>query len=69
MGCIPSKQKVLDGDSSTTILSSTKEKKQKKQKKGPPSPVIGEDAPPWLKGHRVMSHKDGAVIITEREHP
>ncbi|KAH9898283.1 hypothetical protein C8Q73DRAFT_834309 [Cubamyces lactineus] len=64
MGCIPSKQKVLDGDSSTTVLSATKEKQQRKQK-GPPSPVIGEDAAPWVKGHRVLSHKDGTVIITE----
>ncbi|KAI0328491.1 hypothetical protein GY45DRAFT_1326202 [Cubamyces sp. BRFM 1775] len=65
MGCIPSKQKVLDGDSSTTVLSATKEKKQRKEKKGPPSPVVGENAAPWVKGHRVLSHKDGTVIIAE----
>ncbi|KAI8990546.1 hypothetical protein BD414DRAFT_483982 [Trametes punicea] len=66
MGCIPSKQKVLDGDSSTTVVSSRKEKRQKKQKKGPPSPVTGEDAPPWLHGHKVLTEKDGTIVITER---
>ena len=67
MGCIPSKQKVLDGDSSTTILAGAQEKKQKKQKERLPSPVVGDDAAPWLKGHAVLrTHKDGSILITER---
>ncbi|KAI0778302.1 hypothetical protein BD413DRAFT_508271 [Trametes elegans] len=67
MGCIPSKQKVLDGDSSTTILSATAEKGHKKQKRSLASPVIPDDAPPWVRGaHRVMSHQDGSIIISER---
>lgn len=72
MGCIPSKQKVLDGDSSTVILSGAQKKSQKKQKKQSqrlPSPVIEEDAAPWLQPARAIltTHKDGTIIITERQ--
>ncbi|KAH9858075.1 hypothetical protein C2E23DRAFT_802565 [Lenzites betulinus] len=72
MGCIPSKQKVLDGDSSTTVLSGAKERKQKKQKKDLrlASPVIGDDAAPWLKERAILrTHKDGTILITERDQP
>ncbi|OSD03185.1 hypothetical protein PYCCODRAFT_1434606 [Trametes coccinea BRFM310] len=69
MGCIPSKQKVLDGDSSTTAISGAKGQKERKQKKGPPSPIVADDAPPWVKGaaSRVLTHKDGTIIITETQ--
>lgn len=71
MGCIPSKQKVLDGESSTVILSGAQEKKQKKQKKESqrlPSPVIEGDAAPWLQARAILTtHKDGTIIITERQ--
>ncbi|OJT15946.1 hypothetical protein TRAPUB_13370 [Trametes pubescens] len=71
MGCIPSKQKALDGDSSTVILSGAQEKSQKKQKKQSqrlPSPVIDEDAAPWLQTRAILTtHKDGTIIITERQ--
>ena len=43
-----------------------KEKKAKKQKKGLESPVVGEDAAPWIKGHRVLTETDGAIVISER---
>ena len=71
MGCIPSKQKVLDGDSSASTaplakIKPPKEKKAKKQKKGLESPVVGEDAAPWIKGHRVLTETDGAIVISER---
>ncbi|KAI0651969.1 hypothetical protein C8Q79DRAFT_69852 [Trametes meyenii] len=71
MGCASSKQlKFLDGDSSTAIISSTVEKKQRKQKERVPSPIVAADAPPWVTGvHKVLSHKEGSIIIAERERP
>ncbi|KAI0669780.1 hypothetical protein C8Q78DRAFT_1037800 [Trametes maxima] len=71
MGCTSSKQqKFLDGDSSTAIISSTTEKKQRRQKERLPSPIIAADAPPWVTGaHKVLSHKEGSIVIAERERP
>ena len=67
MGCIPSKNKVLEADSSLGPHARTKPTKEKKQKRGPPSPIVGEDAAPWVaRGHRMLSEKDGHIIITER---
>ncbi|RDX50996.1 hypothetical protein OH76DRAFT_1401757 [Lentinus brumalis] len=64
MGCIPSKQKVLEGDSPAGIQSK-KERKQRHQRLD--SPVISEDAAPWVKApSRVLSEKDGCIIISER---
>ena len=67
MGCIPSKNQVLEADSSTGLRARAKPTKEKKQKKGPPSPIVGEDAAPWVaRGHRKLSEKDGQIVITER---
>ena len=69
MGCIPSKQTVLEGDSPAGPLpriKPEKARKPKKPKKGLESPIVGEDAAPWVKGHRILSEKDGAIIISER---
>ncbi|EJF66806.1 hypothetical protein DICSQDRAFT_131076 [Dichomitus squalens LYAD-421 SS1] len=66
MGCIPSKNKVLEADSSAPLAIKTQTKKQKKQKRGLESPEIGEDAAPWVHGPgRVLSEKDGMVVITD----
>ena len=64
MGCIPSKQKVLEGNAHAGF----KPKKERKQRhKRLDSPVIGEDAAPWVKAPaRVLTEKDGCIIITER---
>lgn len=83
MGCIPSKQDVFeqfDGDgllpSKERTPKTTKKKHPKVSKKvsnrqRPPSPVIPEDAPPWVTtGHAVMTvHRDtntGEVYLTEK---
>ncbi len=68
MGCIPSKNQALEADSSTGLRPRAKPTKEKKQKpRGPPSPIVGEDAAPWVaRGHRLLSEKDGQLIITER---
>ncbi|KAI0801147.1 hypothetical protein C8Q74DRAFT_1240520 [Fomes fomentarius] len=68
MGCIPSKNQALEADSSTGLRTRAKPTKEKKQKpRGPPSPIVGEDAAPWVaRGHRLLSEKDGQLIITER---
>lgn len=78
MGCIPSKQNVLEGDASTLSATpvvgtkSQKEKKgmakrkEKKLKRGLESPVLDDNAAPWVKGHRVLSEKDGEILITDR---
>ncbi|TBU34796.1 hypothetical protein BD309DRAFT_850582 [Dichomitus squalens] len=66
MGCIPSKNKVLEADSSAPLAIKTQTKKEKKQKRGLESPEIGEDAAPWVHGPgRVLSEKDGMVVITD----
>ncbi|KAI0698408.1 hypothetical protein C8T65DRAFT_742820 [Cerioporus squamosus] len=64
MGCIPSKQNVLEGDSPAGI----KPMKERKQRhKRLESPVLAEDAAPWVKASsRVLTEKDGCIIITER---
>jgi hypothetical protein len=49
MGCCSSKQAFVLDDG--TIVSNLKEKKSKR---GPPSPVVADDAPPWVTGHRVL---------------
>ena len=70
MGCIPSKKTVLEADGiagPARIQTQTpRPKKEKKMKRGLESPIIGDDAPPWVTGHRVLSEKDGALIISER---
>jgi hypothetical protein len=78
MGCIPSKQDVFeqfDGDRlASKGRASEKKKKQpkvsKRQRQRPPSPVIPEDAPPWVTGHTVVTvHRDtntGEVYLTEK---
>ena len=44
----------------------TKTKKEKKQKRGLESPIVGEDAAPWVQGPgRLLSEKDGMIVITE----
>ncbi|EPQ60335.1 hypothetical protein GLOTRDRAFT_108906 [Gloeophyllum trabeum ATCC 11539] len=63
MGCIPSKQQVIETSTSTlpemrpkSALSfgSFRNNKAKTRKPGPASPVISGDAPPWVRGHRVF---------------
>jgi hypothetical protein len=81
MGCIPSKQNVLDqfdehGYGRSTVKETALEKKHckrprhKAQSRRPPSPVIPADAPPWVTGHKVMTvHRDsknGEVYLTEK---
>ncbi|TFY70913.1 hypothetical protein EVG20_g2099 [Dentipellis fragilis] len=59
MGCIPSKQSAFNGGD---VPRATKPRKYKKPKNlGPASPVIPEDAPPWVKGHRVVAFSDDHV--------
>ena len=43
MGCIPSKNQVLEADSSVPVAIKTKTKKEKKQKRSLESPIVGED--------------------------
>jgi hypothetical protein len=50
MGCCSSKQAFVLDDG--TIVSNLK--KEKKSKRGPASPVVTDDAPPWVTGHRVL---------------
>ncbi|KAI0253184.1 hypothetical protein BJV78DRAFT_1194743 [Lactifluus subvellereus] len=81
MGCIPSRQNILEkfdehGHGRSTlerIPSETKHPKRPKykaQSRRPPSPVIPEDAPPWVTGHTVMAvHRDphsGEIYLTEK---
>jgi hypothetical protein len=77
MGCIPSKQGVFeqfDGDGSLPSKGRAPETKKKHQKVSKlqrvPSPVIPADAPPWVKGHKVVAvHQDkntGDVYLTEK---
>ena len=40
--------------------------KEKKLKRGLESPVLDDNAAPWVKGHRVISEKDGEILITDR---
>ncbi len=66
MGCIPSKSKVLEADSPAPIAVKPRSKKEKTQKRGLESPVIAEDAAPWVKGTgRTLSEKDGMIIIAD----
>ena len=72
MGCIPSKQTVLQGldeHQKTTVngrtrkftfLKRVKQPKHKTPRKPRlPSPEIPSDAPPWVTGHAVMTvHRD-----------
>ncbi|KAA1467839.1 hypothetical protein DENSPDRAFT_355678 [Dentipellis sp. KUC8613] len=53
MGCIPSKQSVLDAGDEARAMKPRKYKKPKNL--GPASPIIPEDAPPWVTGHRVVA--------------
>jgi hypothetical protein len=81
MGCIPSRQNVLEkfdehGHGQSTLKGMTSEKKHPKrpkykdQRRRPPSPVIPEDAPPWITGHAVVTvHRDpnsGEVYLKEK---
>lgn len=62
MGCIPSKQSVLEGDSSH------KNKPAKRSKKlRPPSPIIEAEPAPWVKGHAVYSFNEHQVLIPKPE--
>ncbi|KAI1788783.1 hypothetical protein LXA43DRAFT_625848 [Ganoderma leucocontextum] len=66
MGCIPSKSKVLEADSLAPIAVKPRTEKEKKQKLGLESPVIAEDAAPWVKGTgQLLSEKDGMMIIAD----
>ncbi|OSX66903.1 hypothetical protein POSPLADRAFT_1037780, partial [Postia placenta MAD-698-R-SB12] len=31
----------------------------------PPSPVLQGERAPWVDGHRVLTHKDGEIILAE----
>lgn len=68
MGCIPSKSKVLNADSPAPIAVKPMSKQEKKQKRGLDSPVMAEDAAPWVKGTgRTLSEKDGMIIIADSQ--
>ncbi|KAH8992408.1 hypothetical protein EDB92DRAFT_566549 [Lactarius akahatsu] len=80
MGCIPSKQTVLQGfdEHQTTAKGRTRKslmkfvkwpKSKKSRKPRPPSLEIPADAAPWVTGHAVMTvHQDGRgdVYLTEK---
>jgi hypothetical protein len=80
MGCIPSKQDILEkfdenGPSTLSVTTArTKYPKAPKYKvpkrQRPPSPDIPEDAPPWVTGHAVMAVQRDAdtneIYFTEK---
>jgi hypothetical protein len=80
MGCIPSKQDILETfdekgpSTSKGRTARTKHPKPPKYKASkrqrPPSPVIPADAPPWVRGRTVVTvHRDantGEVYLTEK---
>jgi hypothetical protein len=51
MGCIPSKQVVLEDG---TVMTKRELKRMNKQR-GPPTPDVEGELPPWLAGHRVVT--------------
>ncbi|KAI0784999.1 hypothetical protein C8Q75DRAFT_777071 [Abortiporus biennis] len=70
MGCIPSKHSVAEDDSASSCFGkksrSQQQQNPKSSRRCPPSPeIVGEPAP-WVKGHAVLTQKEGHIIITER---
>ncbi|CAL1693988.1 unnamed protein product [Somion occarium] len=72
MGCIPSKQSVLDDDFSpscfglTSKRSPQEEKSRPNKPKGPPSPIVEGSLPPWLQKRAVLTQRaDGNIVIME----
>lgn len=74
MGCIPSKQAVLEADGLSAPPSKLqawkarraqkKERARARKARYPPSPVIPEDAPPWVTArHAVLTEKDGQLVV------
>ncbi|KAI9511902.1 hypothetical protein F5148DRAFT_1167303 [Russula earlei] len=80
MGCIPSKQELVENFDDHGPLTSKRRTSHKQRPKPtkykvskshrPPSPVIPADAPPWVTGHTVMTvNRDantGEVYLTEK---
>lgn len=80
MGCIPSKQKILeifDEKGPSTLTGTTARTKCPKgpkhkapKRRRPPSLVIPENAPPWVTGHAVVAvHRDAdtnEIYLTEK---
>ncbi len=75
MGCIPSKHQVLEEDGRDRVAPVSKlqawktgrkhrkEFSRAKKARGPPSPVIEGEAAPWVKGHAVLTEKDGQLVV------
>lgn len=57
MGCIPSKQSVLQGDAPHH------NKRAKRPKNhGPASPIVEGEPAPWVKGHAVYSFSERKML-------
>ena len=71
MGCIPSKHtaaQLEDGASNASQPSPRRLARKWKdshdqRRRGPPSPVVEEDAPPWMRPHALLTEKDGQMVI------
>ena len=81
MGCVYSKQKAifLDQNGQEKVVPRRpswserrpgKKERSSKNSGGPPSPVV-DDPAPWVKGHAVLTEKDGRLEViqgTEQEY-
>lgn len=69
MGCIPSKQSLAEKDDVLPIPGKSRRLKPKWKKtytaQELPSPVVDGDAPPWVKGHAVLTEKNGTLVIVD----
>ena len=73
MGCIPSKQSVLEADGMHSSKAQSwkekrarrKERTRAKRDRALASPVVEGDAPPWVSGHAVLTQKNGEYRIME----
>ena len=66
MGCLPSKQQVLEGDAVTTSKKTNSSIVEKGDTPSKSDSCAVESPPPWITGHKVFVLKNGSGEYVER---